>query len=232
MARRFGLFGVCVVSSVCVLLLLASHQLSSYSQRLQPDFRRNIQSYGDFAPELNAVGNGTLPTIRDVIHQQQLALEQELQGYEFPEGRSLSNYSLAQGGRPIRNIIITTWRSGSTFLGEIMNAIPANYYHYEPLLDYDIMQIRGPPYGANALRNLKRLLNCEYQHMKHYLDYGKTHVYLFTHNTRLWDQCQLYPQYCWNSTFLSEFCKLFPFQSMKIVRLRLRLAEELLRDEW
>lgn len=66
------------------------------------------------------------------------------------------------GGQPIRNIIVTTWRSGSTFLGDILNSHPANYYHYEPLLDYEIIQIRGPPNAKNAMNVLMDLLNCNY----------------------------------------------------------------------
>lgn len=233
MAKRFGLFGVCVVSTVCFLILLANHQLSSHSERQQPDFRRSIQSYSDNVghPEYNLnMGNGTIPSIKEVLAQQKFALEQELANYRFPEGKVLADFTGARG-KPLRNIIVTTWRSGSTFLGEIINTVPGNYYHYEPLLDYDIMQIRGPPLASSAIANLKRLLNCDYNDMNYYLEYGKSHVYLFIHNTRLWEQCQLHPYYCWNSTFLGQFCRLFPFQSMKIVRLRLRLAEELLKDE-
>lgn len=64
-----------------------------------------------------------------------------------------------------------------------------------------------------------------------YLNYGKEHTWLFNHNFRLWKQCQKHPTICWLPDFLNVFCKLFPFQSMKIVRLRLRIIEELLKDE-
>lgn len=57
---------------------------------------------------------------------------------------------------------MTSWRSGSTFLGDVLNSIPANFYHYEPLLDYDIIQIRGPPLAEEALKRLKDLLTCNY----------------------------------------------------------------------
>lgn len=65
----------------------------------------------------------------------------------------------------MRSIIIATWRSGSTFLGDILNSVPGNYYHYEPLLDHGIVQIRGPPKSLQALRYLKQLLNCNYTNM-------------------------------------------------------------------
>lgn len=72
------------------------------------------------------------------------------------------------GGTPLRSIIITTWRSGSTFLGDVLNAHPANFYHYEPLLDYDIVQVRGPPLAENALQALRDLLKCTYSNLGMY----------------------------------------------------------------
>lgn len=128
------------------------------------------------------------------------------------------------------SVIISTWRSGSTFLGDILNAMPGNYYHYEPLLYYDIVQVRGPPQSTDALTTLRQLLKCNYTGLEDYLEYGQGHTFLFTHNTRLWRNCQLYPQFCFDPSFLNPFCRLFPFQSMKVVRLRAALSEPLLID--
>lgn len=129
------------------------------------------------------------------------------------------------------SVILSTWRSGSTFLGDIMNAMPGNFYHYEPLLNYEIVQIRGPPQSEYAIDTLRQLLKCNYSTLNDYLDYGTNHNYLFSHNFRLWRNCQIYPQFCYEPEFLNAFCRLFPFQSMKIVRLRLALAESLLNDK-
>lgn len=127
-------------------------------------------------------------------------------------------------------MILSTWRSGSTFLGDILNAMPGNYYHYEPLLYYEITQVREPPKSDEAVNTLRQLLKCNYSSLDEYLNYGQSHNYLFSHNVRLWRNCQLYPQFCYEATFLNQFCRLFPFQSMKVVRLRVSLAEPLLID--
>lgn len=257
MSRRINIYGVCFVSGLCVLLLLASHRFSgNINYRPVPDFRRTIQSlsadnqlYTGQNPntavrnklalqqkQIEMSQNQTF-TIDDIINLQRNKIAMEMADYKYPNGKfgvkaeKLSDLTLETGGTPLRNIIITTWRSGSTFVGDILNSIPGNYYHYEPLLNYDIVQIRGPPYAKTAIKNLKKLLNCDYEDMYDYLEYGQEHIWLFTHNERLWDQCLDFPQVCWNSTFLSRFCKLFPIQSMKVVRLRLKLAEELLGED-
>lgn len=74
----------------------------------------------------------------------------------------LEDLLMERGGRPMRSIILTSWRSGSTFLGDVVNAHPASFYHYEPLLDFGIVQIRGPPLADEALRNLESLLRCDF----------------------------------------------------------------------
>ncbi|KAK5649750.1 hypothetical protein RI129_000779 [Pyrocoelia pectoralis] len=223
---RLRFLGFIIVAAAFFLLLL------SLNERPISVYPKHPQVYTNVIQEEYVTDNYSYTsTIKDVIKQQRAYIEQETSDYPFPYNLKLNNFTLSTGGRPLRNIIITTWRSGSTFLGDIINAIPGNFYHYEPLLNYGIVQIRGPPYGDLAVKNLKNLLTCNYTDLNNYLDYGQSHVYLFTHNTRLWDMCELHPTYCWDPIFLSEFCKLFPFQSMKVVRLRLELAEKLLQDK-
>ncbi|KAJ9587785.1 hypothetical protein L9F63_018768, partial [Diploptera punctata] len=180
--------------------------------------------------------NNYTSQIEEVVSEQRRLIAEEMMMFPYPNGmynnsaRSLQDLVPELGGNPVKSLIITTWRSGSTFLGDVLNSHPGNYYHYEPLLDYDIVQIRGEPAASGAVKHLRNLLNCNYTDMEHYLSYGKDHVWLFKHNTRLWEQCEQHPALCWIPEFLNPFCRLFPFQSMKIVRLRLSLVEELLED--
>lgn len=75
---------------------------------------------------------------------------------------SLDSLVMERGGRPIRSVILTSWRSGSTFLGDVLNAHPANFYHYEPLLDFGIVQVREPPLSIAALENIDALFKCDF----------------------------------------------------------------------
>ena len=69
---------------------------------------------------------------------------------------------MESGGSPIRALVTTTWRSGSTFLGDILLSHPATYYHYEPLLHFGIEQVRNGRKAREALRVIKSLFNCDY----------------------------------------------------------------------
>ncbi|XP_011685124.1 PREDICTED: carbohydrate sulfotransferase 4-like isoform X1 [Wasmannia auropunctata] len=229
MSKRLSFYGLVALASVCIFFLAFNQRYSSYLEhRLQP----MISTYITGSAE-----NATITEIQEVVDQQRKAIKKEMEDYEYSNGKyginvsKLEDLVMEKGGKPMRSIILTSWRSGSTFLGDVMNAHPANFYHYEPLLDYGIVQIRGSPLAEESLTRLTSLLNCEYKELDRYLDYGKTHPWLFNHNTHLWRQCLAHKRICWDPRFVSKFCRLFPFQSMKLVRLRLRAAETLLAEE-
>lgn len=263
MTRRANLIGICGVSSLCILLLIATTQhrpltspfsggsgsgsASSSSGASNAGLASNLLSRNgggggsssyyerqqQQASQTAATIYNMTATIVDVLAAQRARILTEMENFEYPRGgaEKLNDMTPETGGTPVRSIVVTSWRSGSTFLGDILNAIPGNYYHYEPLLDFGIKQIREAEDQQLAVQNLKNLLNCDYGDMSDYLEYGKTHTYLFEHNQRLWDVCREYPRFCWRPAFLTPFCRLFPIQSMKTVRLRLAQAEQLLQDQ-
>ncbi|XP_017763132.1 PREDICTED: carbohydrate sulfotransferase 4-like isoform X1 [Eufriesea mexicana] len=245
MSKRLSFYGLVGLASLCIFFLAFNQRYSSYLEhRLQPvisdvEIRPRISKIQDpvTAYFRGSIENVTLSEIQEVVDQQRKAIEREMEGYRYPNGKygvnisKLEDLVLERGGRPMRSVILTSWRSGSTFFGDVVNAHPANFYHYEPLLDFGIVQIRGPPLADEALRNLEALLRCDFSNLDRYLEYGKTHPWVFNHNTHLWKQCQIHKKICWDPRFVSKFCKLFPFQSMKIVRLRLRAAEKLLEQD-
>ena len=160
----------------------------------------------------------------------------EMINYDYPNGRfgvsaiKLDDLVLEAGGTPMRNVIVSSWRSGSTFLGDMLNSLPGNYYHYEPLLTYGTGQIRGPPNDTQALLDIKKLLNCDYSDMDTFFDYVFKNPFFLPLNRRVWEGCSEHPKFCYHPRILGRICKLYPLQSMKLVRLRLKVAQQLLDD--
>lgn len=93
----------------------------------------------------------------------------------------LEDLVMEKDGRPVRSIILTSWRSGSTFLGDVVNAHPANFYHYEPLLDYGIVQIREPPLADESLMRIISLLNCEYKELGNFISFIQLYSLIISH---------------------------------------------------
>ncbi|XP_068229912.1 carbohydrate sulfotransferase 4-like isoform X2 [Palaemon carinicauda] len=189
---------------------------------------------GEFYPS-NLIKPATKQGFIDaIIEKQRKVIQEAMEGYTYHKkikAKKLEDLVLEKGGRPVRSLVVTSWRSGSTFIGDVLQSHPATYYHYEPLLDFGIQQVRHGDLAREAVHNLRNLLNCDYSDLNHYLDYGPQHPWLFIHNSRLWHYCTSFPQLCWDPDFLSPFCSLFPFQSMKTVRLRLNLTREFLEDK-
>ncbi|XP_037789080.1 carbohydrate sulfotransferase 5-like [Penaeus monodon] len=180
------------------------------------------------------VNNTTDKILSGMLVEQRQSIEQQMKGYRFHSKLNTSHMKdlvPEEGGQPVRSIIVTTWRSGSTFLGDILSSHPGTFYHYEPLHDFGIKQIRYGDDAAQALLNLKHLLNCEYSEMEHLIKHARSYTCVFDKNKVLWNRCKTFPDLCRKSELLSPFCSLFPFQSLKTVRLRLNLTEELLEDK-
>ncbi|XP_046670248.1 carbohydrate sulfotransferase 5-like [Homalodisca vitripennis] len=220
-----------LVMALCLVTLIFTQRLAT-SSSIHLTIGRTIQSWSTNEAEMANI----TAEIEEALTEQRNLIAQEMTDYNYPAGkynlsaRSLKDLVPELGGRPVRSLVLTTWRSGSTFLGEVLNSHPGTFYHYEPLLDYDIVQIRGPPLAVGAIQRLENLLRCNYSNLEHYLEYGQDHTWLFTHNSRLWDRCLIHPHLCWLPQLLSPLCSLFPFQSMKTVRVRLRLIEQFLND--
>lgn len=59
-------------------------------------------------------------------------------------------------------MLVTTWRSGSTFLGHLLASQPGTFYHYEPLAFLSIVQVREGDLAVEAVNTLRSLMRCNY----------------------------------------------------------------------
>uniref|UniRef100_A0A1B6CQM9 Sulfotransferase domain-containing protein n=1 Tax=Clastoptera arizonana TaxID=38151 RepID=A0A1B6CQM9_9HEMI len=170
-----------------------------------------------------------------IVNAQRRCIQKELKNYIFSSKVPIKiqkELIPERGGKPIINIVVTTWRSGSTFIGGVLDSHPGTYHFSEPLTEFKTVQIRGEPLASQAIKVLHNLLNCNFIETDKYLKVSKKNQHrLFTHNTRLWESCKNKKEICFLPEFLTPMCKLFPFVSMKIVHLRLRLIESLLEDQ-
>ena len=65
-----------------------------------------------------------------------------------------------------------------------------------------------------------------------FIDYARVHHEALSHNKRLWKYCDRGRNAdCFEPELLNRFCSLFPFQTMKTVRLRVNMTRALLEDD-
>ena len=109
---------------------------------------------------------GRKEEIEYIIQRERVRIARSLANYTYKDSKThLSDHLMEAGGKPIRAMIATTWRSGSTFLGDILISHPATFYHYEPLLHFGIEQVREGIKAREAQRVLKSLFNCDYSNL-------------------------------------------------------------------
>lgn len=93
-------------------------------------------------------------------------------------------------------------------------------------------QARSSNLAEEGLQVLSNLMSCNYTKLDSYIEYGKTHPWLFNHNWRLWQYCANgKASFCYQPNFLGRFCSIFPIQSIKTVRLRLYLTQKYMQDK-
>lgn len=171
------------------------------------------------------------PDISELIEKEKEFLRNEMEFFGFTEN-DLKNLTLDTNGVPIRGLIITEFRSGSTFLIEALKSLSGMYYHQDPLKVLEVGYIRGPPYDIESLNMMKNLFNCKFSgpDMNVYRKFAEKHERFFLANDVLWRHCLKYPKFCSDEEFLDNLCKLYPFQIMRASRSSLEIAAQMLED--
>ncbi|XP_037529574.1 carbohydrate sulfotransferase 6-like [Rhipicephalus sanguineus] len=129
-----------------------------------------------------------------------------------------------------RILEVAYFRSGSSFLGQLLSANPRTFYHFEPLRTLPV----GPRlYGREALRGLDYITDffgCDFaKHLDH-LRLGIKYPHPFRQNTYLWSVCKGIKRVCLDPEFLNAVCKAAPMQVMKVVRIGMDTVRRYLLD--
>ncbi|XP_013790025.1 carbohydrate sulfotransferase 3-like [Limulus polyphemus] len=129
-------------------------------------------------------------------------------------------------------LIVTYFRSGSTFLGELLQQNRMTFYHFEPLHFMSdgtrIVHYQLP----EALNHLRNLLRCDFQKEDEYFRWIKQprNQFLFQRNQFLWQLCHLQPWICFTPYFVRSVCKRARTHVMKLTRLQMSQVEMFLKQ--
>jgi hypothetical protein len=130
--NKINLIGIVTITlSFCILLFFATKNSNYYDEYTKKEninsFRynklKNNYYYSSESQQQQQVTQNLSVTIEDVLNFQRQQIADEMQYYEYPSGRfgvdakNLHELTPETGGAPMRSVIISTWRSGSTFLG-------------------------------------------------------------------------------------------------------------------
>ena len=126
-----------------------------------------------------------------------------------------------------RNIwIVTRGRSGSSFLGDMLNRYPGTFYSFEPLHYKD--GILGKEGVANLL---EQVFQCNPENG--YFAHAKKWKGSLSRNFRLWNVCQSIlrkNEACFIPELYYSTCPIFPIRLVKTIRLPFKEVERFLID--
>ena len=128
------------------------------------------------------------------------------------------------GSAAIPILIATTWRSGSTFLGDLINSYPGTFYFYEPL-HYNTK--------TNSLTYVKDMLDCKIE--PGYVEYMRKNDYMITRNWRWGQICGnliLKQGACLSPELMRSACELYPIRLIKSTRLLVNQTRHILSDSY
>ena len=133
-------------------------------------------------------------------------------------------------------LVVTTWRSGSTFFGELLSSLPASFYYFEPLMMYGQTDLTRPDLQARTVHIAHDLLKCHISRWADYIELTRNKSYVLEMmNGGVRRACQADSDrngsLCHDGRFLDEACRMHPIHVMKTVRLTMRSAQELLASE-
>jgi len=134
-------------------------------------------------------------------------------------------------------LIATTWRSGSTFLGDLLNRYPGTFYSFEPLHYIDHKQGTLKDITSEMqlefVKLVAQVFKCKPE-SGYFIHANKPeNRFLFRHNFRLWNVCEnllMAGSACFMPELYLKTCPIFPIRVIKTVRLRVQETEKLLLD--
>ena len=129
-----------------------------------------------------------------------------------------------------RILIITTGRSGSSYLLHLLGSLPASYLYFEPLIALNTKDAAlVEPDRSKAEDMVESLFHCQkynrtLQMFEKSLNQPERES-IFKQNERVWNICCQFPSaaqgdngLCYDPLFLEEACHLFPIQVLTFLQ--------------
>ncbi|XP_054720248.1 carbohydrate sulfotransferase 1-like [Uloborus diversus] len=146
--------------------------------------------------------------------------------------RALKSIPLIKSEDVNRIIILTYFRAGSSFFGDLLQQNWKTFYHFEPLhyMTYDSRI--GDEKVSEVFDLFEGLFKCNFTELRDYTNWVRSprNQFLFGHNHFLWVACHGNPKVCFNSSFVNAVCQRAPIHVMKVTRLHMRHLRDYLEN--
>ena len=144
----------------------------------------------------------------------------------FDKYNPLKAIPIVEPNQVSRVLLVTYFRSGSSFLGDILQQNFRTFYTFEPLhyLESGKGNRIGDDKFEQAATLISNILKCNFPLITPYIKWAlrPENRFLFKWNTFLWSTCRFKPSACFNPSLLKETCIRSPIQVIKFTRIHMR----------
>ena len=169
----------------------------------------------------------------------QLQIELEKYGTKEDPLKSLNiNKNLGEiikTNQSVPILLVSTWRSGSTFIGQLLGSHPGAWFWSEP---GHFLELGKPRLSVDKITDdeiipvVQNSLKCA--HGEQFMIHNGRAMFAYFENVKYWNICMkklhLGKAMCTSKAFVDTICALFPIRVAKTVRMRLRAVKVLLED--
>nr|XP_046918080.1 carbohydrate sulfotransferase 1-like [Dermatophagoides farinae] len=145
----------------------------------------------------------------------------------------IEKFKIFNGNDQARVLIVAYFRSGSSFIGDLLQQNWKSFYTFEPL-NYMTRQTRIDHQNlTEAINLISGVYNCDFSNNtipQYYNQWIRNHTFLIRWNRFFWNICKFRTMaICYDNEFMSDVCIRSRYNIIKTVRLRIRDIEPLIR---
>lgn len=212
------------------------------STNLNSAYPRNISHHTSGTAQVRRMplGKKTSKKLKDkLLVNRQERIQEILKQSNVIRGRSTIDPMKSLKSMPIINpnnvtkiIVLTYFRSGSSFFGDLLQQNWKTFYHFEPLHSMTYNSRIGDDKIEKAFDLFNGIFKCNFSELKDYMQWVKQshNQFLFAHNLFLRVTCHSNPKTCFNPTFVNAVCSRAPIHVMKLTRLHMRHLKTYLEE--
>lgn len=137
----------------------------------------------------------------------------------------LSRFPVYVGPNVTRVLLLGYFRSGSSFVGDLMQQNWKSFYTFEPLhLMTRYTRIEDVNL-TQALNLITGIFTCDFKRNSYYVKWLEKNQFLLRWNKFLWNVCRFRPESCFDSSYMTQACQRSKYNIVKVVRLPLKHME-------
>ncbi|KFM76087.1 Carbohydrate sulfotransferase 6, partial [Stegodyphus mimosarum] len=130
------------------------------------------------------------------------------------------------GSGPLHVLLIAYARTGSSFLGDLLQSLPGTFYYFEPLHFLSNPVLNSSFHEARSL--LDKIFHCNVSKIQGFLMWQKKHdKYMkLRRSFEYWRTCSKFKT-CYNGSYIDAYCRNHTTLIAKTIRLNLKEASKL-----